>query len=114
MAIVPCCVGNAPITDRDGVIRSGSLPFTERRALCKDETLGKLYILRGNIVDGRMARLQDTLCSPSVCNDNLVEDDLNMFIALLETRWARVVPNGLLPWLRLRTPALTHSLSSAF
>jgi hypothetical protein len=82
MGIIPGGMRYGFVTNANGVVGSLSFPFTEGRVRCRLKIL-LFDVLRWNVVDRRMAGLQDTFGTTSVGNDDAVADDLNMFVAVL-------------------------------
>src|SRR5918995_3130132 len=90
---------------RDDVVVAGAaLPFAVRTLAGFPQEL-HLDVLRRDVVDWRVARLENALCPCGVREREAAEDDLDLLIHVLEPRRTRVVPDRLLSLTWLYSPA---------
>ncbi len=83
LAIIPGPVGEGSLSDLDCVVGGAALPFAECRVSRRDEVCGELHIFRWDIVDRRVAGLQDTFGATRICDDDAIQDGLDMPAAVL-------------------------------
>jgi hypothetical protein len=80
--VVPGGVGEGAVADAERIVGGRALPFTEAGAGSGRQVF-HFYVLRRNIVDGRVTRLQDAFRVLCIGDNDAVQDDLDVFIAIL-------------------------------
>src|SRR5579884_2296163 len=98
--IVPGGVGRAFLSNLNGIVRGPAFPFAEGMARGGDAVF-QTHIFRGNVVNGRVAGLQDAFGAVRIGDDHAVEDDLDMPAALFKTRGTWIIPDGFLAWFKM-------------
>lgn len=90
----PCASGHDPTTANIEV-RCRALVLAERRAAHRVQS-GRDEVGDGQVVDGRVTGLEHTNDVAGVEDDLAAEPDDDVRVDVLEARWSRVVPDGLL------------------